>query len=172
MTPADRAVIFSLVVVPGRPREGRTELVLEHFGTRDGQALGLDLLRDSVLRESGDDAEAALIVCGAFGVGPDHLAALADLVRAGWHVSHETVVSLLGRLRSQQTVAALQHAATWVPGYLEFDESRALARNAIWALGDTPGPEAESALRHLARSNHEIVAGAAKEQLDRRGAAG
>jgi hypothetical protein len=43
VTPEDRHVISSLVVVPGRGRQGSPEDVLRHFGTTDGCALGLRL---------------------------------------------------------------------------------------------------------------------------------
>ena len=69
----------------------------------------------------------------------DHLDLLVQLASADWHHKHEDVVSALGQLRSPAAVEALYHAAWWVPDYLDFDESRALAVKAIWALGGTPG---------------------------------
>ncbi|MFD5103330.1 hypothetical protein [Streptomyces albidochromogenes] len=36
-------------------------------------------------------------------------------------------------------------ATRWIPEYLDFDEFRALAVKAIWALGAIPGPEARDA---------------------------
>lgn len=46
--------------------------------------------------------------------------------------------------------------------------SRALARKAIWALGKTPGPEADQALRRLLDSEDEILRDRAQAQLARR----
>jgi hypothetical protein len=61
----------------------------------------------------------------------------------------------------------LYHAAWWVPDYLDFDESRALAVKAIWALGGTPGAEAEQALERLLGAEGEVVREAARAQLAR-----
>ena len=139
MTPEDRAAVMSLVVVPGRGRRGSPEEVLRHYRATDGKVLGLSLLRDAVDREDGLDVEMALIVCATFGFTMGHLDLLVRLVWAGWHHKHEDVVSALSQLRAPAAVDALYHAAWWVPNYLDFDESRALAVKAIWALGDTPG---------------------------------
>ena len=168
MTPEDRAAVMSLAVVPGRDRQGSPEGVLRHFGAADGKALGLSLLRDAVDRRDGLDVEMALIVCATFGFTEDHLGLLVRLASADWHHKHEDVVSALGWLRSPAAVEALYHAAWWVPAYLDFDESRALAVKAIWALGGTPGPEAEHALKQLLSAEDDVVREAARAQLDRR----
>lgn len=168
MTPEDRRVISSLVLVPGRGRRSSPEDVLRHFETMDGRALGIRLLRDAVDRHDGLDVEMALIVCATFGFTTDHLGLLVQLASADWHHKHEDVVSALGQLRSPRAVEALYQAAWWVPDYLDFDESRALAVKAIWALGGTPGAEAEQALKRLLSAEDEIVREAARTQLMRR----
>jgi hypothetical protein len=168
MTPEDRRVIASLVIVPGRSRLGSPEDVLRHFGTTDGRALGLRLLRDAVDRQDSLDVEMALIVCFTFGFTMDHLDLLVQLASADWHRKHEDVVSALGRLRAPTAVDALYHAAWWIPDYLDFDESRVLAVKAIWALGCTPGIEAEEALKRLLIAEDEVVRGRARAQLTRR----
>jgi hypothetical protein len=168
MTPGDRDLIFSLVSLPGQPSAGSPEGILHHFVTNDGHALGLRLLREAIDLESADDVEAALIVCGAFGVGEEHVDLLSDLLNKDWHEQHENIVSLLDRVSSPKAVEALRHAAEWVPGYLDYDDSRALAVKALWALGDTPGAAAENALLLLSRSDSEVVRTAAEHQLLRR----
>jgi hypothetical protein len=167
VTPEDRRVVSSLVVVPGRGRRGSPEEVLRHFGSTDGRALGLRLLRDAADRQDGMDVEMALIVCATFGFTMDHLGPLVQLASADWHHKHEDVVSALGQLRSPAAVEALYHAAWRVPDYLDFDESRALAVKAIWALGGTPGAEAEQALERLLGAEGEVVREAARAQLAR-----
>ncbi|MEU7795127.1 HEAT repeat domain-containing protein [Micromonospora tulbaghiae] len=169
MTPAERGLISTLVVVPGRPYTGDREAVLRHFRSDDGRVLGLDLLRGAIADRSADDLEAALIVCGAFGIDAEHAPMLVDLVYDEWHQQHEVVVSMLGSQRGPAVVDALHHAASWVPRYLDYDESRALAVNAIWALGDMSDPRAGSKLKQLADANNEIVREAATHQLSRRG---
>lgn len=105
-----------------------------------------------------------------FGHGAEHLPLLTDLVYADWHQCHEDVVSMLDELRDPRAVAALLHAATWVPDYLEWDDNRAMAVKAIWGLGDAPGAEAEQALRRLCEDEDEIVRTNAEAQLRRRAA--
>jgi hypothetical protein len=168
VTPEERSLIMSLVFVPGRGRTGSPEEVLRHFGTADGQALGLMLLRDAAERQDPVDVEMALIVGGTFGVSIDYLDLLARLLPADWHHSHEDIVTMLGKLRAPDAVDALYQATQWVPDYLDFDDSRALATKSIWALGGTSGPEAEQALVRLLDSDSEIVRTGAEEQLERR----
>jgi hypothetical protein len=168
VTPEDRAAVMSLVAVPGDGRQSSPEEVLRRFGVADGKALGVSLLRDAVDRQDGLDVEMALIVCATFGFTMDHLDLLVRLASADWHHKHEDVVSALGQLRAPAAVDALYHAAWWVPDYLDYDESRALAVKAIWALGGTPGDEAEQALKQLVSAEDEIVREAAWDQLNRR----
>lgn len=168
MTPEQRQCIMALVIVPGRDRAGSPEQVLRQFGADDGQALGLDLLRDAAGRQDALDLEMALVVCSTFGFTTGHLEVLIQLAAADWHHSHENVVTALSRLRSPQAIDALSHAAWWVPPYLDFDESRALARKAIWALGAIPGPEARQALTWLMDAENSVVREGAEAQLARR----
>jgi HEAT repeat protein len=168
VTPEEQELIMSMAVVPGRGHEVSPEEVLRHFGTSDGSALGLSLLRDAVERRDADDVEMALIVGATFGFTMDYLDLLVELTSAEWHHKHEDVVSALGQLRTPDAVDALEWMAQWIPGYLDFDENRALATKATWALGGTPGPEAEQALVGLLGSDSEIVREEAKAQLKRR----
>lgn len=161
-------MISSLAVMPGRGHQGSPEDILRHFRTTDGRALGFRLLCDAVDGQDGLDVETALIVCATFGFTMDHLDLLVQLASADWHHRHEDVVSALGGLRVSGVVDALYHAAWWIPDYLDFDESRALAVKAIWALGGTPGTEAEQALKQLLSAEGEIVREAARAQLMRR----
>ncbi|MGW0218961.1 HEAT repeat domain-containing protein [Micromonospora chokoriensis] len=169
MTPDERDLVFTLVVVPGKPYTGDRDAVLRHFRSADGRKLGLDLLGQAIADRSADDLEAALIVCGEFGIDAAHAPMLVDLVYADWHLQHEVVVSMLGSQSGPAVVDALHHAASWVPDYLDYDESRALAVNAIWGLGDSSDPRAGNKLSQLADATNEIVREAARDQLRRRG---
>lgn len=75
-------MIYGLVFIPGRGREGSRDDVLRHFGTSDGHVLGLRLLRDAADRRDGIDMDAALIVSGTFGITADHLELLVQLASA------------------------------------------------------------------------------------------
>ncbi|MGW3653677.1 HEAT repeat domain-containing protein [Streptomyces sp. NPDC000878] len=145
MTSEERKLILLLVTYPGSGREGSPEVVLRHFGTDDGSALGLRLLRDSLDRRDGIDVELALIVGATFGVTEDYVDLLVQLSAANWHQSHEDIVSALAKLRTPRGIEALYQATQWVPEYLDYDDSRALATKAIWGLAP---------LRDLGRGKH------------------
>lgn len=170
MTPQEHELIRSLVLLPRRGRKGSPEEILGHFGVRDGRQLGIELLRDALGRHDGTDVEMAFIVCATFGAKftVDDLDLLKRLSSANWHRKHEDVVTALGKLRTPRAVDALYQATQWVPEYLAFDEHRALAVKAIWALGGTPGNEAERALNQLLDSDSEILRDTARTQLERR----
>ncbi len=107
-------------------------------------------------------------MCFTFGITMDHLSLLIQLESADWHRRHEDVVNALAELKSPEAVSALYHAAWWIPDYLGFDDTRALARKAIWALGATPGAEAEQALKRLESVGSEYLREKAQQQLARR----
>ncbi|WP_084161004.1 HEAT repeat domain-containing protein [Nocardia sp. BMG51109] len=168
MTPEDKRIILELVHAPGKPPSATQEDILQHFGTRDGKTLGLKLLRNATERRDAADIEYAMIVSSVFGFDLDHLDLLRQLSTSDWHYKHEDVVSALGELKTPAAVDALYNATQWIPEYLEFDDSRALATKAIWALGGTPGPEAEQALNRLLESDDEILRESSEKQLERR----
>jgi hypothetical protein len=170
MTPEEQDLVLGLVVSPGQGQTRSLDEVLTHFGETDGAALAFRLLRDAMQRQDADDVEMALIVKGAASAqGREFLEPLIELCGADWHYKHEDIVSGLGKYHSSRAVSALLEATRWVPEYLEYDESRALAVKAIWALGGIPGSEARDALTSLLDADCEIVREAAKNQLARRG---
>ncbi|MFD5094060.1 HEAT repeat domain-containing protein [Amycolatopsis thailandensis] len=161
-------LIFSLMRMPGVGRAAEPDEVLRHFGDSDGKALGVRLLRQSFESRERREVEAAVVVCFSFGISDDHIEPLLRLFYEDWHVKHEDVVTLLGRLKTNLAVDALYLATEWVPDYLDYDESRALATKAIWGLGEIAGPEAEQALTRALDSDCEIVREGAQAQLERR----
>lgn len=172
MTPEVRKLILALTYRPLDISGGDPGAVLRYFGTEDGPALGRRLLREAAERKDAIEFELAMIVCSRFDAYDESLLPLLiDQATADWHERHEDVVSRLGKYRSASAVDALYQSTQWVPDYLDYDESRALARKAIWALAGTPGPEAEQALRRLLEDGdkdqdhalHELAA----EQLRR-----
>ena len=116
MTPQEQELIMSMALGPGRDRAVSPDEVLRHFGTPDGQALGLSLLQDAIRRRDADDVEMALIVAATFGFNRDYLDPLIQLTNWEWHHKHEDVVSALGQLHSPEAVDALEWMARWVPG--------------------------------------------------------
>jgi len=168
MTPAERQLVLSLVTVPGQQPAMEPADFLHQFGAPDGQELTHRVLREAVDRRDPIDVEMGLILADVFGVSDELLPLLLTLAAADWHRTHEDVVTILGRLRNPEAVEALMGAAHWVPRYLDFDESRALAIKAVRALGAIPGQRAENALAQLSESEIEPVRAVASAQLERR----
>ncbi|MDG9709381.1 HEAT repeat domain-containing protein [Streptomyces sp. DH10] len=170
MTPEEQDLIMDLAVGLGDGPTRTLDEVLAHFGESDGGAFALRLFREAVERQDADDVEMALIVKAASGAPVEEfLELLIELFPAEWHRDHEDIVSLLGTLHSPRTVPTLALATRWVPERLDWDENRALAVKAIWALGAIPGPEAREALEGLRDAENEIIRENAVKQLARRG---
>jgi hypothetical protein len=129
--------------------------------------LALSLLEEAYRERDAEDLHCVLTVGFKFGFGPEHMDILRQLVTADWHDGHEDVVSALGSLPNPQNANALFMATQWIPESLEYDEVRALAVKAIWALGETPGEEAKEKLDVLARSDDPILRRTASQQLAR-----
>ncbi|TVZ76278.1 HEAT repeat domain-containing protein [Streptomyces sp. BK340] len=170
MTPEEQDLVMGLAVGLGEGPTRTLDEVLAHFGESDGGALALRLLRDAMERRDADDVEMALIVHSAADASAEEfLEPLIELFPAEWHRKHEDIVSMLGELHSPKTVPTLVEATRWVPEHLDFDEFRALAVKAIWALGGIPGEEARDALKSLRGAENEIIRENAMKQLARRG---
>ena len=170
MTPTERSLCLALVVIP--PRGERTiskEEFLRQFpsAVKDGK-LNLKVLEDAYHGRSADDLRCALTIGFAFSFAPEHIDILYRLLRADWHDAHEDIVSALEAWPSPETIEALYNATQWIPKSLEWDDNRALAKRAIWALGKIPGDATETRLETLARSDDSVLKNAAEEQLSRR----
>ncbi|WP_069170246.1 HEAT repeat domain-containing protein [Streptomyces griseus] len=169
MTPEEQELVMGLAAGLGDGPTRTLDEVLVHFGESDGEALTLRLLRDAMERQDADDVEMTLILHAAAGASVEEfLEPLTELFPADWHRDHEDIVSMLGRLRSPRTVPTLALAAHWVPEHLDWDENRALAVKAIWALGAIPGPEAREALEGLRNDENKTIRENALNQLARR----
>jgi hypothetical protein len=121
-------------------------------------------------RERSDEELACVLVIGfVFGFAPEQSEIFAPLIGADWHKSHEDIVETLKEIgrHDPNTLDALFEATQWVPKYLDYDDTRAFASKAIWAIGEFDGPEAESRLRELAQSDDPVLRSDAQQQLER-----
>jgi hypothetical protein len=134
----------------------------------DATAFALRNLEEAYRQKSEDDVDYGLGVGFHFGFTTDFLDLLIRLSDADWHHSHEDVVTALGELRDTRTVEALYRAALIIHPYLEYDDCRALAVKAIWALGNLGDSAADQKLRLLAESTNSVVRTDARKQLYRR----
>lgn len=170
MTPDQRQLCRDLVITPPR---GVSQISKEEFLRQFPSAvehgrLALKWLEEAYQTRNAEDLLCALIVGGNFGFGPEHKDILRRLIGEDWHYSHEDAVEILDGFRGPDVVDALFRATQWIPKSLEYDDSRALAVKAIWALGKIPGTETETKLETLARSDDAILRKTAEEQLERR----
>jgi hypothetical protein len=90
---------------------------------------------------------------------------LNELILDDWHFKHEDIASILQDLRSPTSVDALYKAALSQLKYLDYDDSYALARKCIHALGDIDTAYSKEKLRLLATSKIPIVKEKAEKQL-------
>jgi hypothetical protein len=166
MIPDEQRTVFDLAL-----KKISEEEFLRRFGIRraDGSKFALSILEKAYRERVAIDVECGLWVGFHFGFSSDHLDILCRLSEADWHQRHEDVVTALGELHDNRAVEALYRATLKTPTYLEFDDSRALAVKAIWALGRLKDPAADEKLRVLAQSNEPILSEEAANQLRRRG---
>ena len=169
MTEEQRKLSRDLIIQPdGRSRITKEDFLRRFPGSVEGGKLAVSVLEEAYRAQNAEDLQCALIIGHAFGFGPEHIDVLRRLAEAEWHYSHEDVVEALDSLRTSDAVEALFRATQWVPKSLEYDDSRALAVKAIWALGKIPGTAAETKLETLARSGDAILRKTAMEQLESR----
>lgn len=169
MTVRERELCRAIVINHhGNAQVSKEEFLSQFPAALQEGKLASNLLKDAAMTENPEDLQCALIVGLTFGFSQDHIDILCSLVTADWHVSHEDVISALDILQTPDALPAFFAATQWIPKYLEYDDCRALAVKAIWAIGRIPGRDAESRLKILANSDDEILRKAAAEQLERR----
>lgn len=118
---------------------GRQDTSGEDFAREVPEALEDDRLSPSFLRQATDDCDAeslqcALLVGFSCGFPPSSVGMLCELLSADWHHSHEDLVEALCGFDGDSVAQSLFQATRWIPPYLAFDDSRALATKAIWAI--------------------------------------
>src|SRR5262245_29089389 len=143
MTEKQRKLCRDLIIQPdGRSRIAKEDFLRSFPSAVEHGRLALKWLEEAYRAQNADDLLCALIIGGNFGFGLEHLDILCRLVGDDWHYSHEDVVEALDGLRTPDAVEVLFRATQWTPKSLEYDDSRALAVKAVWALGKIPGTEA------------------------------
>ena len=169
MTSEERNLCHALMIstLPGSTPISKEEFLRRFPSCIEEGKLALRLLEEAYKGQNNEDLHCALLIGFKFGFAPEHTEVLCHLVQADWHQNHEDVVSALDDLRDPDAVEAIYHAAQWVPNYLGFDEYRALAVKAIWALGNLGDAKAERKLQTLSHSDNPILRENALSQLKR-----
>jgi hypothetical protein len=153
-----------------RKREITLEEVISRFGTDDGVALGLRLLSEAIEAERSEDIECSLSLCWGFGFVSEHLPLLVKLTRLDCHINHEDVIRALDfelKFRTPEACDVFYDAVFFVPEYLEWDENRALARKALFGLGNIHSELSEARIREISVCDDEVLRDLAWEQIDR-----
>ncbi|WP_276482571.1 hypothetical protein [Paraflavitalea pollutisoli] len=82
---------------------------------------------------------------------------LNQLIAEDWHCKHEDMALLLQSAKSPSSIEALYYTAIRQPLYLSYDDSYALARKCIHALGDINTDESWAKLRLIAELNIPLL---------------
>ena len=158
MTEDERELIFSLATVPGQAAGVNKEEFLQKFRPfADRNDIVNALLNEAYGSMGPGNVEAAMIAGFMLGFTPRDLNTLCELAAADWHFEHENIASALAELKSPDSVDVLYALTQWVPDYLKFDDARALAVKAIWALGGIPSQKARDKLTKLIHSQDPIL---------------
>jgi len=144
------------------------ENFLKELGTHEApEKISLKILEEAFRERSAADVEYGLGVGFKLGISSEYKELLQRLFDAQWHHSHEDVISALDTLRDPELVDVFYTATQVIPTYLKFDENRALAMKAIWALGRIGTDKAHRKLREISTSPISRLRSAALEQLER-----
>jgi hypothetical protein len=170
VTAEERKAAWGLVIYPGPHKR---EISNEEFAARFPHLLRNGCISSALLQEAAksknaDDLTCAMIIGASFQFCSDQIEILCLLLFEDWHFSHEDIVSALDDFRSPLAVDALTHAMRHVPAYLDFDQARALAVKAIWALAKIPGESAQAALESQLHSEHRVIRENVEQRLRQR----
>lgn len=151
---------------------GRSRISPEEFLDRFPTAVENGHIATRLLREAGEsrsaeELECAIVIGFVFGFALEHQDILCRLFEADWHFSHEDIISALDNMRTPDAIETLFLATQWVPSYLDYDDARALAVKAIWALGNLGHDDAIAKLLLIADTSHPILRENARNQLQR-----
>ena len=166
MTPEEKQNIFDLI-------ENRitAEEFLRRWGAARSEAskLGLGILEKAYRTKAAGDVSFGLYLAFHFGVTAEYFDVLCKLADEEWHKSHEDVVWALDGLRDKRAIDVFVRAALKLHPYLAYDDTRALASKALYALANLADPDADERLRWLSQSDDPVVKEEAVRQLQYRG---
>jgi hypothetical protein len=126
----------------------------------------LETLEQAYLDKNGDDVEYALLLGFSFNVfSDDFVDILCKIIIEKWHNKHEDIALILQKLKSPKSVDCLYQTALMKLDYLSYDDTYALARKCIHALGDINTEASRNKLKLLAISSVPIIREKAEKQL-------
>ncbi len=91
---------------------------------------------------------------------------LIMLLELDCHNEHEDITRTLQQLKDERAIDILFSTAKKKFQYLEYNDSKALARKCTWALADIGTLKAKEALSILSKDSDKVIAGYAQKRLD------
>ena len=129
-------------------------------------AYTLHELKRAYLKKNAQDVEYALLFGFIFNAFSSECVNLLSLLLVEtWHYKHEDIALILQDLKSSESVNALYHAAVMKLDYVDYDESYALGRTCVHALGEIDTKESREKLKLLTQSGIPIIEEKAEKQL-------
>jgi len=144
------------------------ETFVREFGAAEPRdKIAPAILETALIEKNAADVAHGLAVGFKLGFSAEYTKLLSNLFELDWHCSHEDIISALDELRDSELVDLFYKATRVIPPYLDFDENRALAVKAIWALGNLGTDKARTKLKEISQSEHPRLKAVALEQLRR-----
>lgn len=144
MTEEQRKLCRELTIFPnGLRRISEGDFLRKFPSAIVHDRLAPEWLEEAYASQNAEDLHCALTIGFVFGFAPEHTKILCQLLKVDWHYNHEDIVSALETWPTPDTIGPLFDITQWIPTSLKYDDARALAVKAIWALGKIPGSEAE-----------------------------
>ncbi len=157
---------LALIIGPfGKARLTSSEFLAQVPVAVSEGVLAPDFWHAAVEEKDADALVCALLVGFSFGFPSSIVNELCDLLGASWHRSHENLVEALDGFDGEVVADALVGATEYVPEYLAFDDSRALAIKAVWMLSKLKRDDALPRLLNLAEHPVERIRICALERL-------
>jgi hypothetical protein len=124
-------------------------------------------LRMAFEKQDASGVEYALLLGFFFKLfNKDYTDLLNNLIQEDWHFKHEDIASVLQQIKSPSSIEALYNSALKRLEYLDYDDSYALARKCIHALGEIHTEYSKEKLQLLAESDIPIIKEKAEKQLN------
>lgn len=126
----------------------------------------LRIFERAYANKNAEDVEYSLLIGFLFNFfSNDYVDVLGQLIIEEWHFKHEDIASILQELKNPDSVKSLYEAALMKLDYLSCDDSYALARKYIHALGDINTGYSREKLVLISSSEIPIIREKAEKQL-------
>ena len=127
----------------------------------------LQLINEAYSKKDYSELEYSLLLGFKFETfSNDYGNVLNKLIQEDWHFKHEDLALILQDLKLPESVDPLYVAALKRLDYLNYDDSFAVARKCIHALGDIGTEAALEKLKQLSNTNIAIIKEKVEKQLN------